>query len=186
MIDDEGSAASFPDHFASPASGDLPPHTLLPAPVGLPPINVEARDLATGRVVYVTSGLPLDTHVRLLDSDLEFGQTIRDTFTVVEGDPLSAEAKTDVHLWLRRDDWHARVETSSTMSATEDEFLVSNDLQAYEGNTRVYAERLVFANSQRPRVETARTAMMATSSEMASRLRAEKSKDSQMNHINET
>ena len=140
MIDDPAESASYPDHFAAPLSGELPPHSPLPSPVGLPPINIEQRHLATGRIVYVTSGLPLDRNVRLLDSNLEFGQTIRDTFSVVEGDPLSAEARTDVQLWLKRDDWHTRVETSSTMSATGDEFLLSNDLQAYEGNTRVYSK----------------------------------------------
>jgi uncharacterized protein len=61
-----------------------------------------------------------------------------DVYTIVEDDPLSARIRCNRITGLRRGEWHVRIETSSTMSAGAEQFHVSNVLDAYEGNTRVF------------------------------------------------
>jgi len=41
---------------------------------------------------------------------------------------------------VSRPGWSTRVETRSTLSATSDEFHLTNSLDAYEGATRVFAK----------------------------------------------
>jgi len=41
---------------------------------------------------------------------------------------------------LGRGAWRVRVETSSTMSADAEAFYVTNVLDAYEGNTRIFTK----------------------------------------------
>jgi hypothetical protein len=40
---------------------------------------------------------------------------------------------------MQRGDWQIRIETVSTMSADSETFHVTNHIEAYEGNSRVFA-----------------------------------------------
>jgi uncharacterized protein len=62
-----------------------------------------------------------------------------DVYTIVEGDPLSAETRSTWTETLERGDWRIRIETSSTLSADAESFHITNAVDAYEGNTRVHA-----------------------------------------------
>jgi hypothetical protein len=75
---------------------------------------------------------------RLEASGLEFGSTDTNIYTIVEDEPLSAMARCDRMVSLGCDNWQTRVETSSLMSAGAEQFHVTNTLDAYEGNTRVF------------------------------------------------
>ena len=79
-------------------------------------------------------------HVRLEGNGLEFGSTDTNTYTIVEGEPLSATARCDRTINLGRGDWQIRVETSSLMSAEAEHFLVTNTLDAYEGHIRLFTK----------------------------------------------
>lgn len=81
---------------------------------------------------------------RLLDSGLEYESIYTDTHTIQEGDPLSATARCNRTISIERGDWRTRVETSSVMSASADTFHVTNVLDAYEGNTRIFAKAWAF------------------------------------------
>jgi uncharacterized protein len=140
VIDDPEALESCPEHFPRPECAAPAPHQQLPLPGGWPPLGVETRDIATGTDVLITSSRPRDRHVRLLESGLELSEVSRDTFRITEGDPLSACVQSDMHLSLSRGEWMTRIETSSTMTATADHFLVTNELQGYEGDTRVFAK----------------------------------------------
>lgn len=76
----------------------------------------------------------------LLDSQLEVDASNTDIFTIVADDPLSAGVRCERVIKVGRGDWQTRVETSSEMSATAEDFLVTNLLNAYEGNTRVFTK----------------------------------------------
>ena len=96
------------------------------------------QDVATGRVE-----LTIDTTegFRLLTGDrLDYTTVDRDTFVIVEGEPLSAAAQCDRTVVVSRDAWHTRVETHSTMSADALQFHLTNAIDAYEGNVRVFAK----------------------------------------------
>jgi uncharacterized protein len=82
---------------------------------------------------------------RILANGLEYDRRNADTFTIVEGDPLSAQVQCDFTISLRRDDWRIRIETSSLMSADAAMFRLTNILNAYEGNTRVFHKAWAFS-----------------------------------------
>jgi hypothetical protein len=60
---------------------------------------------------------------------------------IVNGEPLSAETRCERTITIQRDHYRIRVEARATMSSTGDAFLVTNEVDAYEGNVRVAASR---------------------------------------------
>jgi hypothetical protein len=81
-----------------------------------------------------------DGHRRLVHSGLEFYGHGRDVYTISEDDPLSASIRCEQTMGLKRGAWQVQVETSSTMSADAETFYVTNTIEAYEGNTRVFTK----------------------------------------------
>lgn len=78
-----------------------------------------------GRNRHVGSGM-------VVDDRLTEGYTIRD------GEPLSLKVRIDRTLELQREAWRVRIDTSSTMSADATHFHLTNHLDAYEGEVRVF------------------------------------------------
>ena len=66
-------------------------------------------------------------------------------FVIVEGDPLSAEARSDWSIEVGRNDWRTRVETRSIMTSDATVFRVRNVLDAYEGNARIFTKTWNFS-----------------------------------------
>jgi hypothetical protein len=60
-------------------------------------------------------------------------------FSVVEGDPLSATVICDRTIKIGRGEWQTRIEVKSEMTADEDDFVVSEMLDVYEGAVRCFA-----------------------------------------------
>ncbi|HEX6386142.1 MAG TPA: CocE/NonD family hydrolase [Anaerolineae bacterium] len=79
-------------------------------------------------------------HVRYTNTGMETESTSVETFTIREGDPLSAANRVRKTLAYKRGNWYVRVETDSHMTADTSHFHVSNHLDAYEGNTRVFTK----------------------------------------------
>ncbi len=97
------------------------------------------HDLATGRSTLVMS--THDALQRLVEADLELFESGVDTYSIVEGDPLSAQVRCDWTIGLARADWRVRIETSSLMTSDAESFLLTDSLDAYEGEERVFAKR---------------------------------------------
>lgn len=122
-----------PAHFAVPERGPSPPHEILDAGHGR-----EIRyDVESGATEVITSG---SSGFRLLDDGLEYRDVERDVFRIVDGDPLSASVVCERELGLTRGDWKMTVRTLSTMSSTADVFQVTNVLDGYEGEGRVFTK----------------------------------------------
>ena len=101
------------------------------------------RDIGTGRTELVS----VDDHGgrgRQPNGLVEEQRSV-DTFSIVEGDPLSATATSEWTIALERGDWRVRVETRSVMTADRESFRVTNEVNAYEGNARVFARTSSFA-----------------------------------------
>ena len=64
-----------------------------------------------------------------------------DSYGIVEGDPLSASVRCDWSIALARGTWRTRVVTSSALTADAASFLLTDTLDAYEGDQRVFAKR---------------------------------------------
>ena len=78
-------------------------------------------------------------HRRLVEAGTEMHDTNLTTYRIVDGDPLSAEVHVRCSSALGRGDWQTRVDTESRMSSTATEFLVTQRLDAYEGDERIYS-----------------------------------------------
>ncbi len=78
--------------------------------------------------------------VRLLDNCLELGASIAETFTIHDDAPLSAQQHVRQRLAYRRDDWAFSVETDSKLTSDATHFFVTNTLDAYEGQKRVFSK----------------------------------------------
>ncbi len=76
---------------------------------------------------------------RRMADGLEYRESAQDRFAVVPGDPLSAEARSRWRIEIGRGKWQTRVETESSMTATQDAFLITNQLDAYEGEERMFS-----------------------------------------------
>jgi uncharacterized protein len=123
-----------PPHFAVPERAPTPPHEPLAVGPGEPGREVR-RDVATGTAeVISTTG---EGH-RLLDDGLAYREHERDVFRITDGDPLSAEVRSERAFGVGRGEWQATVRTASTLSATAGTFHVTNVLDAYEGDRRVF------------------------------------------------
>ena len=136
-----------------PRSGDGEPPPFgapeLPGELPVEPVGdgsgarVLTQDVASGR-----AELALDVSYggssRVLASGLVYGERGRDTFSIVEGDPLSAEARSEWSISIGREEWATRVETRSRMTGDAATFRVESELEAYEGGSRVFARTWLF------------------------------------------
>ena len=77
-------------------------------------------------------------HRRLPEFGTEMLDTNLTTYRIVDGDPLSASVHVCCTTGLGRGEWQTRVETDSRMRSTATEFLVTQRLEAFEGDERVY------------------------------------------------
>jgi uncharacterized protein len=124
-----------PPHFSEPEAAPSPPYAALGA--GGEERSME-RDARTGlvRIVARMSHWPA---VRLLDSGLCYAEEGRDVYQIVLGQPLSACTISERSITVARGDWQTRVETRSTLSASAETFLVTNTVEGYERDARVFA-----------------------------------------------
>jgi len=78
--------------------------------------------------------------LRFLDNGLETDHYSEETFRLREGDPLSVSQRICNKIEFRRGDWQVRILTDSLMTADATHFHLSNHLDAYEGDTRVFSK----------------------------------------------
>lgn len=120
-----------PAHFADPERAAMPPHELLGGESG----RQVLRDVATGTAEVISRG---DAGHRLLDDGLEYHEQEQDVMRITDGEPLSAMVRCHRTFSVGRGEWQTMIRTESTMSATASTFLVTNVLDAYEGDRRVF------------------------------------------------
>ena len=122
-----------PDHFSQPEEAPTPQHVVLRADDTRREIRFDA---GTGRVQ--TDEWSDEGKIRLTDDGLEYGYWQVDFFEIFEGDPLSALNRCERDIVVGRGDWQTRVHTVSTMTSTDTEFQLTNVLEAFEGEARVF------------------------------------------------
>ena len=96
-----------------------------------------ARDLATGRWVIDLVEDGGCHHVADIDLDVADGMTC--TYTITEGDPLSAEAVWHWHARRRREDWDVAIDTTTRLSATATDWLIETQVDARSDGETVFA-----------------------------------------------
>jgi hypothetical protein len=104
------------------------------------PLRAVARDVAAGLWAldvdpgYTTAG------TRVYPDGLELTESARERYWIQERDPLSARARSDWSLRLRREElaWDARVVTVSETRCTATAYIVDNSAQCYDGDQLVF------------------------------------------------
>jgi putative CocE/NonD family hydrolase len=140
------SALLLPMRVPRAADDALPP---LPPPESAPPQRrtvlraarcerLAGRDNATGETFYRA----LDDHgdARIEEHGLEIGSVKQTEFRIKDEDPLSARAETRWTQRVGRGAWQTRTETRTVMTATEGAFEIRAELDAYEGDERVWSQ----------------------------------------------
>jgi uncharacterized protein len=77
---------------------------------------------------------------RLLETGIELEETNVNRVTITEDAPLSARVRCDWTVSVGRRDWQVEVRTRSVMTSDADRFLLTNALEAYQGERRVFAK----------------------------------------------
>ena len=93
--------------------------------------------MASGRIDIVGGGT---STLRLLEDGLEYRSDARSLHRIFEGEPLSAFNSYEREISLARGDWRTRVRTVSTISSTAEEFQLTNLVEGYEGDCRIFAK----------------------------------------------
>jgi hypothetical protein len=123
-------------------------------PVGAPPLDdEELRPGGTGRTVTTDVASGVTTVVMDKDSggarlkaiDLAVDSAAVETYRVAVGDPASAAGHIAYRQSMTRGDWSVRTETRSTLKLTPTAFLVTAELDAYEGERRTFSTSESFA-----------------------------------------
>jgi hypothetical protein len=86
-----------------------------------------------------------DGRLRFLDNGLESDHKTTEIFKVRQGDPLSTSQRIQATLEFQRDDWQVRIEVNSLMTADATHFHLSNHMDAYEGDVRVFTKAWITA-----------------------------------------
>jgi len=76
---------------------------------------------------------------RLEETGLVHSYLARDTYSIVDGDPLSVAATSRWEFASERGDWRPRVDARSTLTADESAFRVTCTLDAFDGDERIAA-----------------------------------------------
>lgn len=137
------SRLTLPVRAPKPADGALRPFE---AAEGSPPIAVERlaeayasrtveRDLAAGTSVLTYA---YGSGRVVLPNGIELAERYRESFRIVEGEPLSAEVATDHAIELGRGGWRTRVEAVSSLRSDGGSFAVVNRVDAFEGAHQVF------------------------------------------------
>lgn len=75
-----------------------------------------------------------------LDNGLEADHCTTETFRVREGDPLATSQHFKTTIEFEREEWRVRIETDSLMTADATHFHLSNHMDAWEGDVRVFTK----------------------------------------------
>ena len=94
------------------------------------------RDFAIGRT-ELTFHWATGGRYRLARAGLTAGCWASTTYSILPGDPLSAEVSCRTATELARDGWLTRAEIRSVMDADAERFRVRTELEAFENGQRV-------------------------------------------------
>jgi hypothetical protein len=124
--------------------------SLLPfeSPEGAPMLEYESLRPEDGTRTFtydVTRGRlqmsdRIDDGRNRLSNGIIYDSVITNSFSILEGQPTSARVECQRQIEISRGDWQTRVETSSVMTSDHDHFYLTNVLDAYEGQVRVFTK----------------------------------------------
>ena len=76
------------------------------------------------------------------DTGVEIGRWVTERLTIAEGDPLSAETEMGSVFTYAKGAWQTRVSGRCTLRATRTTWLLSADLDAWEGDAKIFSRHV--------------------------------------------
>ncbi|WP_314100852.1 CocE/NonD family hydrolase [uncultured Frigoribacterium sp.] len=137
--DDDGVRFEEPTRATPLAVRALPPASDLPQ-------RSVSHDVGTGE--WVLDVDPGYGGGREYPDGLVFTEDSRETYRITDVDPLSASAESRWAIGLEKPSWRAWLETTSRLTATRDEFVVVNTVQAWARDGGPEAPVVVVASRQ--------------------------------------
>jgi hypothetical protein len=102
------------------------------------------RDLATGLVEKVFDW-DLGGLLRLVEADLDTSDASHCVYSIVDGDPLSAEVRFRASSGMGRGNWSMLSEVTSSMTSDRDLFHVETRLEVHEDDAKIFSREWKFA-----------------------------------------
>src|SRR6185436_20497490 len=98
------------------------------------------RDVVTGTVTVRAE--ENEGRALVVDTGVEMGRWVKERLTITEGEPLSAETEMGSTFTYAKGAWQTRVAGVCRLRATRTEWLLSADLDAWEGDTKIFSRHL--------------------------------------------
>jgi putative CocE/NonD family hydrolase len=109
-----------------------------------PMAHTQRRDLATGLVEKVFDW-DLGGSLRLVAADLETSDASHCVYSIVDGNPLSAEVRFRASSGMGRGDWSMLSEVASSMASDHETFRVETQLEVTENGERIFSRDWSFS-----------------------------------------
>ena len=132
----------LPERLPQPRDGEVAPFE---EPECAPPLELEGGRSERNRTVTHD---PDSGRHDIVDRELREGRLVAtgtldrevntDTWSIIEGDPLSAHVRCERDFTLAREGWETRVVSVSEMACDATDFLLRDRLEVFEGETRVH------------------------------------------------
>jgi hypothetical protein len=123
--------------FAPPEQGPPMAKTVVEPPTS---VRVIERDVVTGAVTVRAE--ENEGRAVITDTGVELGRWVQERLTITEGDPLSAETEMGSVFSYAKGAWQTKVEGRCRLRATPTEWLLSADLDAWEGDAKIFSRHL--------------------------------------------
>src|SRR5262249_45507085 len=78
----------------------------------------------------------------IAETGVEIGRWVKERLTITEDDPLSAETEMGSIFSYAKGDWRTRVEGRCRLRATRPTWLLSADLDAWDGDDKIFSRHV--------------------------------------------
>jgi hypothetical protein len=123
--------------FAPPEQGPPMAKTVIEPPSSL---RIIERDV--GHRTVTIRAEENEGRAVITDTGVEIGRCVKERLTIAEGDPLSAETEMGSVFSYAKGDWRTKVSGRCTLRATRTTWLLSADLDAWEGDEKIFSRHL--------------------------------------------
>jgi hypothetical protein len=123
--------------FKTPEQGPPMAKTVVEPPSSS---RIIERDVGRGTVTILAE--ENEGRAVIADTGVEIGRWVKERLTIADADPLSAETEMGSIFTYAKGDWRTRVHGRCTLRATRTTWLLSADLDAWEGDQNIFSRHL--------------------------------------------
>jgi hypothetical protein len=123
--------------FAPPEQGPPMARTVID-----PPSFSRTIERDVGRRTVTIRAAENEGRAVIADTGVEIGRWVQERLTIAEGDPLSAETEMGSIFTYAKGEWRTKVHGRCALRATRTTWLLSADLEAWEGDALVFSRHL--------------------------------------------